>query len=149
MMNDQTSSTAGGQRPDPLDPFSAPRDATGLPVPPGAVAPGRSARAAAILADARPDLTVAGVLIGAGAVLGVLGALAWYRFAPTVWLTVPADQVGQLKTGSGFDNTASLLVSPEAKGLASVDGYYFMVTAAAALLLGALAFYLGRRGFGG
>jgi len=33
------------------------------------------ARAAAILADARPDLTVAGVLIGAGAVLGVLGAL--------------------------------------------------------------------------
>jgi hypothetical protein len=38
-------------------------------------------------------------------------------------------------------------VAPEAKGIASVDGYYFMITGAVGLLLGAFAFYLGRRGF--
>jgi hypothetical protein len=154
MMNDQTSPTAGGQRPDPQDPhslFSAPRDASELPPdPPGGSGAGGSARtkrSRRVLAKAGPDLAVGGALVAVGALFGVLGGPAWYRFSPTVWLSLPADAVGQLKSGSGLD-TSSLLVAPEAKGLASVDGYYFMVTAIAGLLLGTLAFYLGRRGFG-
>ncbi|MEY9908770.1 hypothetical protein ABIA35_005003 [Catenulispora sp. MAP12-49] len=91
-----------------------------------------------------PDLLVAAILVVLGAVLGVLSGLAWYRFAPTVWLTLPANAVSQVT--SGVDQSA-LLVEPEAKGIASVDGYYFVFTAIVGLLLGVLGFFLARRGF--
>jgi hypothetical protein len=91
----------------------------------------------------RPDLLAAAILLVTGAVLGVLSALAWYRFAPTVWLTLPANAVSQVT--SGVDQSA-LLVQPEAKGIASVDGYYFVFTAIVGVLLGILGFVLARRG---
>ena len=69
--------------------------------------------------------------------------MAWYRFSPTVLLSVPANVAGQIT--SGYDQY-SLLVEPEAKGTASVDGYYFIFTALAGALLGVLAFVLARRG---
>ncbi len=131
------------------DPFAAPLDANGLPpaARPAAGAVRRGGDLRALLSSARSDIAVGVVVASAGVVLGILAGLAWYRLAPTVWLTLPADAVSQLKTGSGVDQSA-LLVSPEGKGIASVDGYYFLVTSVAGLLLGTLAFYLGRRGFG-
>jgi hypothetical protein len=88
-------------------------------------------------------LFAAAILLVTGTALGLLAGLAWYRFSPTVWLTIPADAVSQVK--SNVDQSA-LLVSPEAKGIASVDGYYFVFTAMAGVLLGVLGFWLGRRG---
>jgi hypothetical protein len=198
MMNDQTSPTAGGQRPEPprRDPFAAPPDARGLPPIPEPVAdrghgapeaggagrgpvPANGAAGAAGGAGAapagqvpvwgapaqgfpppvvpagqrpstrdrlrlvRPDIEVGAVLAGLGAVLGLLGGMAWYRFAPTVWMSIPADAVSQVK--DGVDQYA-LLVSPEAKGIVSVDGYFFVMTAVAGLLLGTAGFFLARRG---
>lgn len=150
-MNDQTSPTAAGQRQDPpRDPFQAPLDAQGLePVPSNAPGrgkgDGRGSPVRRLLRERRADLTAAGVLILAGVVAGVLGGLAWYRFAPTVWLSIPAASVGQVTRG--VDQSA-LLANPEAKGIASVDGYFFVVTAVACVLLGILAFFLARRGSG-
>ncbi|ACU74590.1 hypothetical protein Caci_5732 [Catenulispora acidiphila DSM 44928] len=165
-MNDQTSPTADGQGPGSSpwrNPFEEPQSAHGLPgvpdlVPgpgadgpggpggyggPGPVArPGRPPLTAALL-QWRSDLLVAAVLVVTGAVFGVLSGLAWYRFAPTVWLTLPANAVPQVT--SGIDQSA-LLVAPEAKGIASVDGYYFVFTAVSGLLLGVLGFFLARRG---
>ncbi|NUR27154.1 MAG: hypothetical protein HOV83_15130, partial [Catenulispora sp.] len=150
-MNDQTSPTAGGQGPGSSpwrNPFQEPRSAQGLPGTPrfGDAAPERRS-VRTLLRAWRPDLVTAAILLVTGSVLGLLAGLAWYRFAPTVWLTIPADAVSQVK--SNVDQSA-LLVAPEAKGIASVDGYYFVFTAVAGLLLGVLAFWLGRRGlFGG
>jgi hypothetical protein len=146
-MNDQTSPTAGGQGQGSSpwrNPFQEPRSAQGLPgVPqPGGGAPERST-VRTLLAAWRPDLLVAVVLLAVGTALGLLAGLAWYRFAPTVWLTIPADAVSQVK--ANVDQSA-LLVAPEAKGIASVDGYYSVFTGVAGLLLGVLAFWLGRRG---
>lgn len=224
MMNDQTSPTAGGQRPEPprRDPFAAPPDARDLPpVPEPGVAGGPGAGAghghvaepvgdmfpghhaatgngavpghdgygghdghdghdgheghdhgghhpapAAVpawgaafpppqpparrapsprdwLRIARPDIEVGAVIAALGVLLGLLGGMAWYRFAPTVWMSIPADAVAQVK--DGVDQSA-LLVSPEGKGIASVDGYFFVVTAVAGFLLGTAAFLLARRG---
>ena len=168
-MNDQTSPTADGQGPGSSpwrNPFEEPQSAHGLPEVPDLVpgpgaggpggpggpggygAPGRVARPgrpplAATLLQWRSDLLVAAVLVVTGAVFGVLSGLAWYRFAPTVWLTLPANAVPQVT--SGVDQSA-LLVAPEAKGIASVDGYYFVFTAVSGLLLGVLGFFLARRG---
>lgn len=111
-----------------------------FPAPP-LVAPAPTLRER--LAGYRPDIEVGVVLALAGVVLGVLGAMAWYRFAPDVLMSIPADAVGQVK--DGVDQSA-LLVSPEGKGIASVDGYFFVITAIAGVLLGTLAFFLGRRG---
>src|SRR5262245_2778474 len=139
MMNDQTSPTAGGQRPEPprRDPFATPPDARGLPPIPEPVAdrgqgvPGDAAGHGSVpvngaqgaapqgnvpvwgaaasgfpppviparerpsmrewLRLARPDIEVGAVLAGLGVVLGLLGGMAWYRFAPTVWMSIPAD----------------------------------------------------------
>jgi hypothetical protein len=215
MMNDQTSPTAGGQRPEPprRDPFAAPPDARDLPpVPEPGVAGGHGAGeglghdaepvndmfpghhavtgngavpghaghgghdghdhgahghapgdvpvwGAAFppprlparkkssprdwLRIARPDIEVGAVIAGLGVLLGLLGGMAWYRFSPTVWMSIPADAVAQVK--DGVDQSA-LLVSPEGKGIASVDGYFFIVTAVAGVLLGTAAFLLARRG---
>src|ERR1051326_2991395 len=100
-MNDQTSPTAGGQGPgsSPLsNPFQEPQSAQGLPGVPQ-FGDGRPPRPTvrSVLRDWRPDLVAAGILLLTGTVLGVLAGLAWYRFAPTVWLTVPADAVSQVK----------------------------------------------------
>jgi hypothetical protein len=172
-MNDQTSPTADGQGPGSSpwrNPFEEPQSAQGLPRLPdlapagaggsggpagsgGADGPGPGASASSrrslnqTLLRWRPDLVTAAILMVTGAVLGVLAALAWYRFAPTVWLTLPANAVSQVT--SSVDQSA-LLVAPEAKGIASVDGYYFVITAIVGLLLGIFGFYLARRGpFGG
>ncbi|MFL6117058.1 MAG: hypothetical protein ACJ786_37750 [Catenulispora sp.] len=149
-MNDQTSPTAGGQGPGSSpwrNPFQEPQSASGLPGVPR-FGDGRPPRptVASLLRDWRPDLLVAAVLLVTGTALGLLAGLAWYRFAPTVWLALPADAVSQVK--AGVDQSA-LLVSPEAKGIASVDGYYFVFTAVVGLLLGVLGFWLGRRGLPG
>ena len=173
-MNDQTSPTADGQGQDSpqwRDPFEEPRGAQGLPGPgqltpgqsvsgqsgpaqlgPGQPGPGQLGPAQlgpgqpgpALLATLRPDLLAAAILLVTGAALGVLAALAWYRFAPTVWLTLPANAVPQVT--SNVDQSA-LLVSPEAKGIASVDGYYFLFTGIVGVILGIFGFWLGRRGF--
>lgn len=158
-MNDHTSPTADGQGPGSSpwrNPFEEPQSAQGLPRVPdlvpggggGSGGPGGAGRALrAALSAWRSDLLTAAVLLAAGAVLGVLSGLAWYRFAPTVWLTLPASAVSQVT--SNVDQSA-LLVEPEGKGIASVDGYYFVCTAIAGLLLAVLGFYLARRGpFGG
>ena len=147
-MNDQTSPTAGGQGQGSTpwrDPFQEPQSAQGLPGVPrfGDAKAGVGARAAVLLRQARPDLLAFGILLGTGVLLGVLAGLAWYRFAPTVWLSLPADAVSQVK---GNVDQYALLVAPQAKGIASVDGYYFMFTGAAGLLLGAFGFWLARRG---
>ncbi|MBS2537754.1 hypothetical protein KGQ20_33875, partial [Catenulispora sp. NF23] len=117
----------------------------GGPVGPGGYgAPAGSRRSLQVtLIQWLPDILVAAVLLVTGAVLGVLAGLAWYRFAPTVWLTLPANAVSQVT--SGVDQSA-LLVEPEAKGIASVDGYYFVFTAIVGLLLAVLGFFLARRG---
>ena len=169
-MNDQTSPTADGQGPGSSpwrNPFEEPQSAQGLPGEPergptgvpgpggpggpagsggnGSGSAGRSLRL--MLAPVLPDLLVAGILVVVGGVLGVLSGLAWYRFAPTVWLTLPANAVPQVT--SNVDQS-SLLVAPEGKGIASVDGYYFVITAIVGVLLGVLGFVLARRGpFGG
>lgn len=157
-MNDQTSPTADGQGPGSSpwrNPFEEPQSAHGLPgvpdrVPgrPGGSPGGGPARSlAATLFPWRSDLAVAGILLVTGALLGIPAGLAWYRFAPTVWLTLPASAVPQVTAGV---DQSSLLVEPEGKGIASVDGYYFIFTAIVGLLLGILGFYLARRGpFGG
>lgn len=171
-MNDQTSPTADGQGPGSSpwrNPFEEPQSAQGLPrvpdlVPGGAGGPagqggyggggggggdtfgGWRGSLVQLLIRWRSDLLAATVLTVTGAVLGVLAGLAWYRFAPTVWLTLPASAVSQVT--SAVDQS-SLLVEPEAKGIASVDGYYFMITAAVGLLLGILGFFLARRGLAG
>jgi hypothetical protein len=154
-MNDQTSPTADGQGPGSSqwrNPFEEPQSAQGLPRVPdlvpgggnGSGGPGGAGRSLqATLFAWRSDLLTAAVLLAAGGVLGVLSGLAWYRFAPTVWLTLPASAVPQVT--ANVDQSA-LLVEPEAKGIASVDGYYFVFTAIVGLLLGVLAFYLARRG---
>jgi len=153
-MNDQTSPTADGQGPGSSpwrNPFEEPQSAQGLPRVPdlvsggnGSGGPGGAGRSLkATLFAWRSDLLTAAVLLATGAVLGVLSALAWYRFAPTVWLTLPANAVPQVT--SSVDQSA-LLVAPEGKGIASVDGYYFLFTAIVGLLLGILGFYLARRG---
>ena len=153
-MNDQTSPTADGQGPGSSpwrNPFEEPQSAQGLPRVPdlvsggnGSGGPGGAGRSLkATLFAWRSDLLTAAVLLATGAVLGVLSALAWYRFAPTVWLTLPANAVPQVT--SSVDQSA-LLVEPEGKGIASVDGYYFLFTAIVGLLLGILGFYLARRG---
>ncbi|GAA2004398.1 hypothetical protein [Catenulispora subtropica] len=147
-MNDQTSPTAGGQGPGSSpwrNPFKEPQSAQGLPgvLDLTAGKPGRRYTFRGVLTAARADLLAAAILVAAGAALGVLAGLAWYRFAPTVWLTLPADAVSQVK--ANVDQSA-LLVAPEAKGIASVDGYFFVFTSVAGLLLGVLAFWLGRRG---
>lgn len=90
-----------------------------------------------------PDLGAGAVLALIGVVFGVLGAMVWYRFSPNVLMSIPADAVGQVK--DGVDQSA-LLVSPEGKGIASVDGYFFVITAIGGVLLGTIAFFLGRRG---
>ena len=132
--------------------YAGPSGYAGPAGPGGPVGPGgygstadsrRSFQLQATLVQWLPDLVVAAVLLVTGAVLGVLAALAWYRFAPTVWLTLPANAVSQVT--SGVDQSA-LLVEPEAKGIASVDGYYFVFTAIAGLLLAVLGFFLARRG---
>jgi hypothetical protein len=143
-MNDQTSPTADGQGPGSApsgNPFQEPQSAHGLPGVPD-LAPAGQERSR--LAPLLPDLLAAAVLLVTGTLLGVLGALAWYRFAPTVWLTLPANAVSQVT--AGVDQSA-LLAAPEGKGIASVDGYYFMITGAVGLVLGGLGFYLARRGF--
>ncbi|NUP47508.1 MAG: hypothetical protein HOW97_09370, partial [Catenulispora sp.] len=149
-MNDQTSPTAGGQGPGSprgRNPFHESQGAQGMPEVPRFGDDGPAKRfapaAARLLRLARPDLLVFGILLLAGGGLGVAAGLLWYRFAPTVWLTIPADVVSQVK--SNVDQSA-LLVVPEGKGIASVDGYYFVFTALAGLLLGVLGFWLGRRG---
>ncbi|GAA2040052.1 hypothetical protein GCM10009839_47640 [Catenulispora yoronensis] len=147
-MNDQTSPTAGGQGPGSpaaRNPFHEPQSGQGLPgVPRFDDRKGGRPGLRTLLRDWRADLLAGGILLTVGVLLGVLAGMAWYRFAPTVWLTIPADAVPQVK--AGIDQSA-LLVAPEAKGIASVDGYYFLFTAAAGLLLGVLGFWLGRRGF--
>jgi hypothetical protein len=157
-MNDQTSPTAGGQGQGSTpwhDPFHEPQGGPAAPgepgvpalpaLPPSAAArPETAARLRALLHSSQADLLAFGILTVTGIALGLLAGLAWYRFAPTVWLTIPADAITQVK--ANVDQSA-LLVSPEAKGIASVDGYYFVITAVAGLLLGVLGFWLGRRGF--
>ncbi|MEY9926144.1 hypothetical protein ABH926_000766 [Catenulispora sp. GP43] len=122
-------------------PVGGPGGPAGYGGAPAPAAPGRPL--SLTLLQWLPDLLVAGVLVVVGAVLGVLSGLAWYRFAPTVWLTLPANAVSQVT--SGVDQS-SLLVEPEGKGIASVDGYYFVFTAIVGLLLGVLGFFLARRG---
>jgi hypothetical protein len=148
-MNDQTSPTADGQGPgsspwrNPFDPQSA----HGLPDRPDRGRPGSGRSLTETLLLWRSDLVAAAVLLVTGTVLGVLAGLAWYRFAPTVWLTIPANAVSQVTTGV---DQSSLLQEPEGKGIVSVDGYYFIFTAIAGLLLGILGYFLARRGvFGG
>src|SRR2546423_6645525 len=146
-MNDQTSPTAGGQGPGSSpwqNPFQERQGAQGLPGVPR-FGDGRPPRPTvrSLLHTWRSDLLAAAILLMTGTALGLLAGLAWYRFAPTVWLSLPADAVSQVK--ANVDQSA-LLVAPESKGIASVDGYYFMVTAAVGLLLGVLGFWLGRRG---
>jgi hypothetical protein len=152
MMNDQTSPTADGQLPDPAaaaprDPFAAPLDAQGLePVPPGPVGSAGGGDRAFLAKTAKeliPDAVSAGIIAAAGLVVGILAALAWYRFSPTVWLSVPANVAGQITTN--IDQYA-LLASPEAKGIASVDGYFAVITAIGGAVLGVAAFLLARRG---
>ncbi|NUR63428.1 MAG: hypothetical protein HOV87_32930 [Catenulispora sp.] len=153
-MNDQTSPTAGGQGQGSgstpwQNPFHEPRGAQGLPGVPrfGDGRPPetgtRSGMGSTLLLRWRADVLAFAILLAVGTALGALSGLAWYRFAPTVWLTIPADAVSQVK--ANVDQSV-LLVAPEAKGIASVDGYYFMITAAAGLLLGVLGFWLGKRG---
>src|SRR5258708_4945749 len=97
MMNDQTSPTAGGQRPDPYrdpsasgwhDHSDAPLSANGLPAAPqrpdGVAA--RAGELRALLTSARSDIAAGVLLAATGALFGILGGMAWYRFAPTVWL---------------------------------------------------------------
>lgn len=150
-MNDQTSPTADGQGPGSSpwrNPFEEPQSAHGLPgvpdrVPGGSPGGGPGRSLVATLFQWRSDLAAAGILLVTGVLLGIPAGLAWYRFAPTVWLTLPASAVPQVT--SGIDQS-SLLVEPEGKGIASVDGYYFVFTAIVGLLLGVLGFYLARRG---
>ena len=150
-MNDQTSPTAGGQGQGSTpwrDPFQEPQSAPGRPELPqsGPARPNAAGPLSTWLSAWRADLLAFGILVVTGTALGLVAGPAWYRFAPTVWLTIPADAVSQVK--ANVDQSA-LLVAPEAKGIASVDGYYFMITGVAGLLLGALGFWLGRRGFFG
>src|SRR4051812_33162740 len=110
-MNDQTSPTAGGQGPGSSqwrNPFQEPQGAQGLPgVPQFGDGRPRRPTVRSLLRDWRADLLAAGLLLVAGTVLGLLAGLAWYRFAPTVLLSLPAEAVSQVK--ANVDQSALLV----------------------------------------